>query len=152
MSSSTTESANFDFEIDWCSNSGAGMFGWWTFMKLTLMKKGFFDLAASSRKPSAACSIYLSTKGIPTTPFSGVSTYWPLSLKSSVGGLTCLTGKHALRDFLEHGPCLWAHSRKPSRISVGVGIEVIKADIFHNVVALGVRQRVIRFSQAAIFP
>jgi len=49
VSFSTTESAYLLLEIDLPSNSGAGMFGWCTFMKLMLMKNGWFDFAALSR-------------------------------------------------------------------------------------------------------
>ncbi|MNI85322.1 hypothetical protein D3C73_1423020 [compost metagenome] len=56
VSSSTTESAYLDLEIDLWTNSGAGRFGWCTFMKLTLMKNGLSDLAAVSRNSSAAFS------------------------------------------------------------------------------------------------
>ena len=59
------------------------MFGWCTFMKLMFMKNGSVDLACSSRYSSAAFSTYSSKNGMPTTPFSGVLTYWPLILKSS---------------------------------------------------------------------
>jgi len=55
-SSSTTESAYLLLDKDLCSYSGAGRFGWCTFMKLTLMKKGLSDLAAVSRNSSAAFS------------------------------------------------------------------------------------------------
>ena len=49
VSSSTTELAYFDLDIDFSWNSGAGMLGWCTFMKLTLMKKGLSgDFAAVS--------------------------------------------------------------------------------------------------------
>ncbi|MNL72735.1 hypothetical protein D3C87_1980940 [compost metagenome] len=56
VSSSTMLSAYFDFDSDLCSNSGAGMFGWCTFMKLTSMKNGLSDFAASSRNSMAAFS------------------------------------------------------------------------------------------------
>src|SRR5262249_62253313 len=79
-----TESAYLLFDMDLWMNSGAGKFGWCTFMKLMLMKNGWFGFfAASSRKLSPDCSTYLSMNGMPTTPLSGVSTYWPLTLKSS---------------------------------------------------------------------
>ena len=56
-SSSTTESAYLDFDSDACSNSGAGMLGWWTFMKLTLMKNGLpGSFADFSRNSMAAFS------------------------------------------------------------------------------------------------
>ncbi len=57
VSSSTTESAYLLFDMDLYWNSGAGRFGWCTFMKLTLMKKGLPGfLAAVSRNSSAAFS------------------------------------------------------------------------------------------------
>ena len=57
VSSSTIESAYLVFDSDLSWNSGAGRFGWCTFMKLTLMKKGLSgDLAAVSRNSSAAFS------------------------------------------------------------------------------------------------
>ena len=40
----------FRFDIDLCSNSGAGMFGWWTFMKLTLMKNGWLGVSWQHRR------------------------------------------------------------------------------------------------------
>ncbi|OIQ68557.1 hypothetical protein GALL_498480 [mine drainage metagenome] len=49
VSFSTMESAYLLLEMDLPSNSGAGMFGWCTFMKLMLMKNGLPDLAALSR-------------------------------------------------------------------------------------------------------
>ena len=56
VSFSTMESAYLDFDIDLCSKSGCGMFGWCTFMKLTLMKNGLPPLAALSRYSSDAFS------------------------------------------------------------------------------------------------
>lgn len=57
VSNSTIESAYLLFDIDLCSNSGAGRFGWCTFMKLTLRKNGLpGSFAALSRNPIAAFS------------------------------------------------------------------------------------------------
>jgi hypothetical protein len=75
VSFSTTESAYLLLDIDLFWKSGCGMFGWCTFMKLTLMKNGLLDLAALSRYSTAAFSTYSSKYGMPTTPFSGVLTY-----------------------------------------------------------------------------
>ena len=44
VSFSTTESAYLLLDMDLCSKSGCGMFGWCTFMKLMLMKNGLSDL------------------------------------------------------------------------------------------------------------
>ena len=85
VSFSTSESAYLLLDIDLWTKSGCGMFGWCTFMKLMLMKNGLPDLAALSRYSSEAFSTYSSKNGIPTTPFSGVLTYWPLILNSSIG-------------------------------------------------------------------
>ena len=85
VSFSTSESAYLLLDIDLWMKSGCGMFGWCTFMKLMLMKNGLPDLAALSRYSIAAFSTYSSKKGIPTTPLSGVLTYWPLILNSSIG-------------------------------------------------------------------
>ena len=90
------------------------MFGWCTFMKLTLMKKGcpaswrvveefdrgLLDIAVEERDADDA---FLAVD-------RGVSTYWPLILKSSVAGLAGLAGQRAFRHLLEHraefrGPC-----------------------------------------------
>ena len=58
VSSSTTESAYFDFDDRLAAGTpGAGRFGWCTFMKLTLMKNGVSGVfAASSRNSIAAFS------------------------------------------------------------------------------------------------
>jgi hypothetical protein len=74
-----------------CSNSGAGRFGWWTFIKLMLTKNGWSGcFAASSRNLRPDCSTYLSRKGMPTTPFSGVSTASPLTFQSSLASSPAL--------------------------------------------------------------
>ena len=44
VSNSTMESAYLVLDMDLCSNSGAGMLGWCTFMKFTLMKNGLSRL------------------------------------------------------------------------------------------------------------
>ncbi len=49
VSFSTMESAYLLLDMDLWMKSGCGMFGWCTFMKLTLMKNGLPDLAALSR-------------------------------------------------------------------------------------------------------
>ena len=49
VSFSTTESAYLVFEGDLWTKSGWGMFGWCTFMKFMLMKKGWSDFAARPR-------------------------------------------------------------------------------------------------------
>jgi hypothetical protein len=74
VSFSATESANLLFESDFNWNSGAGMFGWCTFMKLMLMKNGP-ERALRSRYSSDAFSTYSSKNGMPTTPLSSVLTY-----------------------------------------------------------------------------
>ncbi|MNF62714.1 hypothetical protein D3C84_443990 [compost metagenome] len=59
----------------------------------------------------------------------------------------CLARECTLGDLLEHRPGFRIHVREPGRVGVGVGIEVIKADVFHHVIALGIGQRVISFAQ-----
>ena len=58
-----------------------------------------------------------------------------------------LAGQRALGDLLEHGPQFRVHVGEPGRIGIGVGVEVIEADILHLVVALGVGQRVVGLAQ-----
>ena len=89
-SSSTTESAYLLLESDLCTYSGAGRFGWCTFMKLTFMKNGSSNLARLVEKVERGLLDVESKKGIPTTPLSGVLTYWPLILKSSLAGSPAL--------------------------------------------------------------
>ncbi len=148
VSSSTIESAYFDFESDLCSNSGAGRLGWWTFMKLTLMKKGWSGcFAASSRKFRPDCSTYLSRKGMPTTPFSGVSTYSPLTFQSCLAFSPALPESEPLVTFVEHLPQLRVHVGEPLRVAVGVRVQVVQERVLHHVVALGVGQRVVGLTQ-----
>ena len=60
VSFSTIESEYLLFVGDLPMKSGAGMFGWCTFMKLMLMKKGLPPLAAPSRYSMDARSTYSS--------------------------------------------------------------------------------------------
>ena len=53
----------------------------------------------------------------------------------------------ALGHALEHGAQLGIHIRKPGRIGVSIGIEVIKARVLHLVVALRVGQRIVGFAK-----
>ena len=55
--------------------------------------------------------------------------------------------QRALGHLLEHFPQLRVHVGEPSRIAICVGVEVIEADVFHLVIALGVRQRVVRLAE-----
>ncbi|MDT4865171.1 hypothetical protein FQZ97_999590 [compost metagenome] len=45
-------------------------------------------------------------------------------------------GQRSFGHLLEHGPEFRIHVREPGRIGIGVGVEVVKTDIFHFVVAL----------------
>ncbi|MNS01820.1 hypothetical protein D3C72_331110 [compost metagenome] len=60
---------------------------------------------------------------------------------------TGLGGKRALGHFGKHGAGFFIHVREPGRVGVGVGIEVIQADVFHHVVTLGIWQGVVGFAQ-----
>ncbi|MNO79415.1 hypothetical protein D3C76_705840 [compost metagenome] len=58
-----------------------------------------------------------------------------------------LAGQCALGDPLEHLAGFRIHVREPGGICVGVGVEVVQADVFHHVVTLGIGQRIIGFAQ-----
>ena len=61
------------------------MFGWWTFMKLTLMKKGLFAFSRIVEETERGLfDIVVEEGNADDAFFVGVSTYWPLILKSSV--------------------------------------------------------------------
>src|SRR5262245_62075243 len=96
-SSSTTESAYLLLDSDLCSYSGAGRFGWWTFMKFTLMKNGLLvSFATLSRNP--------------TTPFSGVSTYARRGLRRA-GPYYRRAHVAAPRDARSRGPAVASGAR-----------------------------------------
>ncbi|MNZ81500.1 hypothetical protein D3C78_1001690 [compost metagenome] len=52
-----------------------------------------------------------------------------------------------LGHFGEHRPGVRVHVGEPLRVGIGVGIEVIEADVFHHVIPLGVGQRIVVFAQ-----
>ncbi len=56
----------------------------------------------------------------------------------------------ALGDLLEHLAQGRVHVREPGRIAVGVGVEVVEPGVLHHVVALGVRQRVVRLAEVPL--
>ena len=131
------------------------MFGWCTFMKLTLMKNGVSGTWPPRRETRAPPSRRSRRRtGMPTTPslpsMTGVSTYWPLILKSSVTGAAGVAGERALGDLGEHLAQRRVHVGEPGRVGVGVGVQVVEPDVFHLVVALGVRQRVVRLAEVPL--
>jgi hypothetical protein len=70
-----------------------------------------------------------------------------VDLEVLLGGLARLARERALGHPLEHLAQLRVHVREPVRVGIGVGVEVIEADVFHLVVALGVGQRVVGFAE-----
>ncbi|MNO89175.1 hypothetical protein D3C76_806510 [compost metagenome] len=61
-----------------------------------------------------------------------------------------LAGQCALGDPLEHLAGLRIHVREPGGVCVGVGVEVVQADVLHHVVTLGIGQRIIGFAQVPL--
>jgi hypothetical protein len=61
--------------------------------------------------------------------------------------LAGFAGEHALGHPVEHRPHIGGHGGEPLRVAVSVGIEVIKTHSLHLIVALGIRQRIIRFAK-----
>ena len=95
-SSSTTESAYFDFDSDLCSNSGAGRFGWCTFMKLTLMKNGLSGLAGLVEEVERRLLDVLVEEGNADHPLVGRVDVLAVDLEVLLGGLARLAGERAL--------------------------------------------------------
>ena len=89
---------------------------------------------------------------MPTTPLPSIGRVDVLAvdLELLVGVLAGLAGQRALGHPLEHRPQLRVHVREPGRVGVGVGVEVVEADILHLVVALGVGQRVVGLAEVPL--
>ena len=66
-----------------------------------------------------------------------------VDLEVLVRGLAGVARHRALGDLVEHVAKFLRHVREPGRIAVGIGVEMIEPGIFHHVVALGVRQRIV---------
>src|SRR5262245_16041042 len=86
---------------------------------------------------------------MPTTPCCGVSTYSPLTLNSSRAGAPALPDSAPLVTLWNKARSSSGHVGEP-RITVGVGVEVVEERVFHFVIALGVRQRVVGFPQVPL--
>ena len=100
-SSSTTESAYLLLDIDLWMKSGCGMFGWCTFMKLTFMKNGSVGLGVLVEiVERRLLDIAVEERNADDALAAGVSTYWPLILKSSFAGCPALPDSDALGHFL----------------------------------------------------
>ena len=63
---------------------------------------------------------------------------------------TGLARERPLCDLREHLAQVLRHVREPSRIGISVGVEVVKTDVFHHVIALGIWQRVVRFTKVPL--
>jgi hypothetical protein len=75
-------------------------------------------------------------------------TYWPLILNIFAGFSPAVARRaRPMVTLLEHRAHCRIHIREPGRIAVGVGVEVIQADVLHLVVALRIGQRVIGLAQ-----
>ena len=61
--------------------------------------------------------------------------------------LARVAGERALGHLIEHRPKLGIHVREPGRVPVGVGVEVIEADVFHHVVALRGGERIVGLAE-----
>ncbi|MNP15273.1 hypothetical protein D3C76_1076260 [compost metagenome] len=66
------------------------------------------------------------------------------------GFFTGLGRQRALSHLGEHGTGFFIHVREPGRVGIGVGIEVIEADVLHHVVTLGIGQCVIGLAQVPL--
>ena len=122
-------------------------------MKLTFMKNGLARLWRSDRDiraPPSRRSRRRTGCRPRLLPSIGVSTYWPLILKSSFAGSPALPDSAPLVTLCEHRPQLRVHVREPGRVGVGVGVEMIEADILHLVVALRVGQRVVGLAEVPL--
>ena len=58
--------------------------------------------------------------------------------------------QRALGHLREHRAQLRAHVGEPGRVGIGVGVEVVEADVLHLVVALGVGQRVVGLAEVPL--
>ncbi|MCY1401717.1 hypothetical protein D9M71_168400 [compost metagenome] len=58
-----------------------------------------------------------------------------------------LAGQRAFGHLLEHLAGFRIHVGEPRWVRVGIGIEVIQADVLHHVITLGIGQRIVGFAQ-----
>ena len=84
---------------------------------------------------------------MPTIPFVRRVDVLAVDLELFVRLFAGVAGERPRRHAVEQRAELQVHVREPFRISVGVGVEVIKEDVLHFVVALGVGQRVVGLAQ-----
>ncbi|MNC32218.1 hypothetical protein D3C75_805630 [compost metagenome] len=73
-----------------------------------------------------------------------------INLEFFDGLLARLAGQCALGHFSEHCAGFRVHVREPFRVGIGIGIEVIQADVLHHVIALGIGQGVVGFAQVPL--
>ena len=59
-----------------------------------------------------------------------------VDLEIFLGWLSCFARQRSLGDGREHFPQLGVHVREPRWIGIGIGVEVIEADVLHHIVAL----------------
>ena len=146
-SASTMESAYLLLDSDLWMKSGCGMFGWCTFMKLTLMKNGLPALA----RPVEIVGRRLFHIGIEEwnadDALVGRIHVFAVDLELFASLFAGISGQRALGYLFEHGTQLRWHVWKPVRIGVGVGVEMIEEAVLHFIVALGVGERVVGFAQ-----
>ena len=74
----------------------------------------------------------------------------PVDLEVLVRRLAGLARKRALGDPVEHVAQFRVHVREPGRIAVGVGVQVVEADVTHLVEALRIGKRVVGLAQVPL--
>jgi hypothetical protein len=124
-------------------------------MKLTLMKNGLPGVLAACVQKLERRLLHVAVEerdadhavgvadAVQRDGLAGLVDVLAVDLEIFLRFLARFAGHRSLGHLVEHGPQLRVHIREPGRIAVGVGVEVVQADVLHLVIALRVGQGVV---------